>query len=171
MPKKTIIPDTTKSRLAQLKSQLDEPKEVVLKNTQLSIEDDTTVLTTKQLQFVIEYIKDLNATQAAIRSGYSEKTAGQISCGLLKKANVHLEIRKRQEVIALANNVTKEYIQTQLIQLINDCYNDEKTDRASILKAFDMMAKMNSLYTPQVQVNIQNNNIDVSKLFGFDTDD
>jgi phage terminase small subunit len=32
-------------------------------------------LTVKQQLFVAEYLKDLNATQAAIRAGYSEKTA------------------------------------------------------------------------------------------------
>lgn len=42
-------------------------------------------LTDKQERFCIEYIVDLNATQAAIRAGYSEKTAQQISSSLLLK--------------------------------------------------------------------------------------
>ncbi len=35
-------------------------------------------LTPKQQRFVEEYLIDLNATQAAIRAGYSEKTANEI---------------------------------------------------------------------------------------------
>lgn len=37
----------------------------------------------KQQRFVVEYLKDLNATQAAIRAGYSEKTARQQGSALL----------------------------------------------------------------------------------------
>lgn len=35
----------------------------------------TTKLTARQAQFIQEYLVDLNATQAAIRAGYNEKTA------------------------------------------------------------------------------------------------
>lgn len=47
-------------------------------------------LTDKQERFCQEYIKDLNATQAAIRAGYSEKTARQIGTeNLAKPATAH----------------------------------------------------------------------------------
>jgi phage terminase small subunit len=39
----------------------------------------------KQLTFALEYLQDQNATQAAIRAGYSRKTAGQIGYEHLKK--------------------------------------------------------------------------------------
>ncbi|MBP5144120.1 terminase small subunit, partial [Pseudomonas chlororaphis] len=42
-------------------------------------------LTQKQRLFVDEYLIDLNATQAAIRAGYSKRTAGQIGDENLKK--------------------------------------------------------------------------------------
>lgn len=48
-------------------------------------------LTNKQAAFVREYLIDLNATQAAIRAGYSEKTAYSQGQRLLK----HVEIQKR----------------------------------------------------------------------------
>ena len=38
------------------------------------------MLTPKQSTFVEEYLTDLNATQAAIRAGYSNKTANEIGC-------------------------------------------------------------------------------------------
>ena len=45
-------------------------------------------LTPKQARFVAEYLKDLNATQAAIRAGYTEKTARQQGSRLLTHADI-----------------------------------------------------------------------------------
>lgn len=45
-------------------------------------------LTPKQETFVLEYLKDLNGTQAAIRAGYSARTANEQSSRLLANANV-----------------------------------------------------------------------------------
>lgn len=70
-------------------------------------------LTGKQARFVEEYIVDLNATQAAIRAGYSEKTAEVQGHQLLKKTSVceavqaaKAERSKRTEITADA--VVKE---------------------------------------------------------------
>lgn len=52
-------------------------------------------LTAKQKRFCDEYLVDLNATQAAIRAGYSEKTAGVIGCENLSKPNIKEYIEKR----------------------------------------------------------------------------
>ena len=58
-------------------------------------------LTDKQRAFVAEYLVDLNATQAAIRAGYSAKTAGAIGDENLRKPAiakaVELEQAKRAE--------------------------------------------------------------------------
>src|SRR5690606_6829667 len=56
-------------------------------------------LTPKQEQFVREYLLDLNATQAAIRAGYSEKSAPDIAAQLLGKTHIKaaiLEARKER---------------------------------------------------------------------------
>ena len=45
-------------------------------------------MTPKQKAFVFEYLKDFNATQAAIRAGYSQKTAGVIGHENLRKPNI-----------------------------------------------------------------------------------
>jgi len=45
-------------------------------------------LTEKQKRFVAEYIKDYNATQAAIRAGYSEQTAYSQGNRLLKYVDI-----------------------------------------------------------------------------------
>lgn len=51
-----------------------------------------TKLTSKQRKFIDEYLVDLNATQAAIRSGYSAHTARQIGQKLLSKVDIKAEI-------------------------------------------------------------------------------
>ena len=57
-------------------------------------------LNPKQKRFCEEYIVDLNATQAAIRAGYSERTAGSQAHDLLKKPEIQTYIAKLQEAIA-----------------------------------------------------------------------
>lgn len=49
-------------------------------------------MTKKQERFIIEYLIDLNATQAAIRSGYSKKTAYSIGSELLSKPEIKSRI-------------------------------------------------------------------------------
>lgn len=49
-------------------------------------------LDTKQKVFCIEYLQDFNATQAAIRAGYSKKTARSIGCENLTKPDIQKEI-------------------------------------------------------------------------------
>ena len=52
-------------------------------------------LTAKQERFVQEYLIDLNATQAAIRAGYSRKTAGVIGVENLKKPYIREAIEEK----------------------------------------------------------------------------
>lgn len=54
-------------------------------------------LTAKQQRFVDEYLIDLNATQAAIRAGYSEKTAAVIAAENLIKPNIKNCINQRMQ--------------------------------------------------------------------------
>lgn len=51
-------------------------------------------MTKKQKRFVEEYLIDLNATQAAIRAGYSPTTAKEIGCENLTKPNISEAIAK-----------------------------------------------------------------------------
>lgn len=54
-------------------------------------------LTPKQQRFCDEYLIDMNATQAAIRAGYKEKTARAIGCENLTKPNIREYIDKRMK--------------------------------------------------------------------------
>ncbi|AVX04328.1 terminase small subunit [Maritalea myrionectae] len=57
-------------------------------------------LTAKQQRFVDEFLVDLNATQAAIRAGYSPKTARQVASENLTKPNIASAIAARQKKLA-----------------------------------------------------------------------
>ncbi|WP_093231797.1 terminase small subunit [Thermoflavimicrobium dichotomicum] len=54
-------------------------------------------LTPKQQRFVEEYLIDLNATQAAIRAGYSKKTAEAIASRLLRNVKVQTAIQQAKK--------------------------------------------------------------------------
>ncbi len=71
-------------------------------------------LTPKQQKFVAEYLVDLNATQAAIRAGYSAKTARNIAQELLTKPNIQAEIQKRQGKIQQKLEISQETIIAEL---------------------------------------------------------
>jgi phage terminase small subunit len=53
-------------------------------------------MTKKQTKFVDEYLKDFNATQAAIRSGFSFKTAGVQGHELLKKPQIQARLEEKK---------------------------------------------------------------------------
>jgi len=56
-------------------------------------------LNVKQRLFVIEYLKDFNATQAAIKAGYSKKTATFIGAENLTKPYIQAEVSKQVEIL------------------------------------------------------------------------
>ena len=65
-------------------------------------------LTPKQEAFVREYLVDLDATKAAIRAGYSERTAGQQGHQLLKKTSVAAAIQEAQQARAERTGLTQD---------------------------------------------------------------
>lgn len=71
-------------------------------------------LTPKQQRFCDEYLIDLNATQAAIRAGYSPKTAEQTASRLLRNVKVQEYIAKRQKELSRSTEVTQERVIREL---------------------------------------------------------
>lgn len=65
-------------------------------------------LTPKQKRFVEEYLIDLNATQAAIRAGYSKKNADKIGSELLGKTRVSKEIQKAMQRRSERTEITQD---------------------------------------------------------------
>lgn len=71
-------------------------------------------LTPKQKRFCEEYLIDVNATQAAIRAGYSEKTAYSMGQRLLKKVEVQEYIQKRMTSLEYRTGITQERVLNEI---------------------------------------------------------
>lgn len=74
----------------------------------------------KQKRFVDEYLIDLNATQAAIRAGYSpgsEQRASEIGYQLLQKTPVQEYLRQRQQDLQKRTEITQERIMAEYAKI------------------------------------------------------
>lgn len=78
-------------------------------------------LTPKQQRFVEEYIKDLNATQAAIRAGYSARNAGKKGPELLTIAHVAQAISEAKTARTERTLVTADYVVLNLKRIAERC--------------------------------------------------
>ncbi len=85
-------------------------------------------LTFKQARFIDEYLVDLNATQAAIRAGYSKKTAYRMGYENLKKPQVAEVIQKRRDELKESLEIDQEWLLRRYIKLsdykITDFFDD-----------------------------------------------
>ena len=75
------------------------------------------MLTPRQQRFVEEYLVDLNATQAAIRAGYSRKTAQEQSSRLLSNVMVAAAVATAQAKRSERTEVTQDRVLTELAKL------------------------------------------------------
>lgn len=74
-------------------------------------------LTAKQSCFVAEYLVDLNATQAAIRAGYSAKTSGQIGERLLKKVEIQQTLTEHMQARSKRTEITADKVLVELAKI------------------------------------------------------
>lgn len=79
------------------------------------------LLTPKERRFVWEYETDWNGTRAAIRAGYSEKSAAVTASRLLKKAKVAAYARVRAREQYKAMNINRETLSIKLQRLLEQC--------------------------------------------------
>lgn len=84
-------------------------------------------LTEKQQRFVDEYLVDLNATQAAIRAGYSPDTAGAIGFENLKKPEIQL-------AIAEARRIQRERTQVSADRVVIEAWNIMTADPRELVQ-------------------------------------
>lgn len=92
-------------------------------------------MTDKQKRFCDEYLIDMNGTAAAIRAGYSKKTAGMIASENLKKPYIREYIEKRmaekeESLIAKQNEVMKyltAVMRRELVENIVVTVSEEKS--------------------------------------------
>lgn len=74
-------------------------------------------LNDRQTRFVQEYCKDFNATQAAIRAGYSEKTAQEQGSRLLSNSMVKAYVEERKEELAAVAEIDAAWVLRQWKQI------------------------------------------------------
>lgn len=74
-------------------------------------------LTEKQQRFVDEYLIDLNATQAAIRAGYSVKTANEQGCQNLAKLNVSQAVSERMAERSKRTGINQDRVVLELAKI------------------------------------------------------
>src|SRR3954447_7585295 len=74
-------------------------------------------LNDRQARFVAEYLLDLNATQAAIRAGYSAATANQIGARLLANVKVAAAIAEAQAARSRRTEVTADRVVLELARV------------------------------------------------------
>ena len=110
-------------------------------------------LTDKQKMFVKEYLIDLNATQAAIRAGYSESTAKEIGCENLTKPNIAEAIQEAMSERSEKVEIKAEDVLTgikDLTKLVSDPVNEEFNATAGF-KGYELLGKHLKLFTEKIE--------------------
>jgi phage terminase small subunit len=112
-------------------------------------------LTPKQELFVAEYLKDLNATQAAIRAGYSPDTAHQIGYELLRKPEIAVAIAAGRAVQLERVQIDADFVLRELFKLAN----------CDISQAFDEFGNLLPVHQIPVDVRKAISGVEVEDLF------
>jgi len=97
-------------------------------------------LSQKQEAFCREYVIDYNATQSAIRAGYSEKTARTIACNTLALVNIQSRIAELQTEKTMRSLVTVDNVLDDIKAIIEDC--TEKIEKNGVLQMKSAMGAL-----------------------------
>ena len=87
-------------------------------------------LSPKRLRFVDEYVLDMNGAQAAVRAGYSSRSAKVTASRLLTDANVQQAVAERTLALAEKVDVTAEWVLTRLQGIAENAAKDSDRNRA-----------------------------------------
>ena len=120
-------------------------------------------MTPKQAAFVDEYLIDLNANQAAIRAGYSAKTAGWIGNQQLAKTHISAEIAKRMEDRSKRTEITQDRVLTDIELIKQDAMrkaydkngNEAMINHTSALKACELQGRHLQMWNDKVALTIE----------------
>lgn len=126
-------------------------------------------LTPKQQRFVEEYLINLNATQAAIRAGYSEKTAKEIGSENLTKPSIAKAIAEAQEKLSNKAQVTVEMIVQGLLNEAKDL--SEGSTQSARVSAWAHLGKHLGMFKDKIEHTGPNGGpIDLSLKVVFEND-
>ena len=99
------------------------------------------MMTDKQSAFVREYLVDFNATQAAIRAGYSSKTAGSQAHDLLKKPEIQACLAEFRQKAAEKTVTDSAWVRHRLREEATD-FSPHASHSARV-RAVELIGKMN----------------------------
>ncbi|BDF57907.1 terminase small subunit [Christensenellaceae bacterium] len=97
-------------------------------------------MTDRQKRFCTEYLKDLNATRAAIRAGYAPKYAGRSASHTMKNEEVRAELRRALDTVNEKNIARSEDVLAYFTKLMRgEIYEekivvDEETGEETVLR-------------------------------------
>lgn len=117
-------------------------------------------LTAKQAAFVAEYLIDLNATQAAIRAGYSEKAAKAIGAENLTKPDVQEALKEAMQARAERTEITQDKVlrDVEAIKLdamrskIGKDGTEEMINHAAALKACELQGRHLKMWNDKLDI-------------------
>lgn len=107
----------------------------------------------RQQKFVDEYCVDLNATQAAIRAGYNQKTASVIGNENLRKPYIKQAIEERLQKNVQKNDITVELVLGGIKEIAFK-QNAKETDR---LRALELLGKYLKMFTDKIETKVETN--------------
>jgi phage terminase small subunit len=113
-------------------------------------------LSAKQEQFCREYLVDLNATQAAIRAGYSPKTAYSMGQRLLKNVEVQAFIQRAKQERAEKLSRTAQDVLNDIIAVTAQARDEG--DLKTALKGLELQGKHLGMFTDRVQQEVSGPN-------------
>ncbi len=113
-------------------------------------------LTEKQKLFCKEYMVDLNATQAAIRAGYSENSAKEIGCENLTKPNIQEYLEKQMAKRSAKTEITAEYVLETIKETMEKAVN--ASDLPNTYKGAELLGKHLKLFTDKIDLGGQAGN-------------
>ena len=105
-------------------------------------------MTEKQKRFCDEYLISLNATQAAIKAGYSPEGAGRNADRMMKNDEIRTYISERLEQLRSAKTATA----TEVMEFLTEIMRDEGEGSVSRLKAAELLGKRFGLFTDKLNV-------------------
>ena len=116
-------------------------------------------LTAKQAAFVKEYLIDLNATQAAIRAGYSAKTAEKIGSENIRKPDVARAIQLAMDKRSLKVELTAADVLRDINAVKADAMrktydkegNEVMANHTAALKALELQGKHLKMFTDKIE--------------------
>ncbi len=120
-------------------------------------------MTPKQAAFVDEYLIDLNATQAAIRAGYSAKTARQIGEENLSKPDISAAVAAGIDARSKRTQITQDRVLTDIELIKQDAMrkaydkhgNESMINHTSALKACELQGRHLQMWNDKVALTIE----------------